>query len=49
VLIDARAPRTAELLAARGFDPLPLDVAELAKAEAGLSCLGLLVETAPEP
>ena len=40
---QAAAPRTAELVARAGFDVSPLDISEFAKAEAGLTCLSLLV------
>jgi dimethylargininase len=43
VLVTASAPRTAALLSARGLDVLPLDIAELQKAEAALTCLSLLL------
>ena len=41
VLIGADYPRTAERLAGRGYDFLPLDVAEIRKIDAGLSCMSL--------
>ena len=41
VLIGADYPRTAELLARRGYDLVALDVAEIRKIDAGLSCLSL--------
>lgn len=41
VLIGADYPRTAERLAARGYDLVPLDVAEIRKIDAGLSCMSL--------
>ena len=42
VFVAATAPRTAELLAARGLEVLRIDISELQKAEAGLTCLSLL-------
>lgn len=42
VFVVASAPRTAERLAARGLDVRCLDVSELQKAEAGLTCSSLL-------
>ena len=42
VLVSKSAPRTAELLAARGLDVRMLDISELQKAEAGLTCLSVL-------
>lgn len=44
LLASASHPRTLELLARRGLDPRPVDVSELEKAEAGLTCLSVLVE-----
>ena len=41
VLIGADYPRTAEMLAGRGYDLVPLDVAEIRKIDAGLSCMSL--------
>ncbi|HWS89386.1 MAG TPA: arginine deiminase family protein [Pyrinomonadaceae bacterium] len=42
VCISAAFPRTAEMLAARGYDVRPIDVSEFAKAEGGLTCMSLL-------
>ena len=41
VLIGADYPRTAELVARRGHEVEPLDVAEIRKIDAGLSCMSL--------
>lgn len=41
VFVDAGCPRTADLLAGHGFDVVPLRVLEVAKIDAGLSCLSL--------
>jgi dimethylargininase len=41
VLIGADYPRTAEMLAKRGYQLVPLNVAEIRKIDAGLSCLSL--------
>lgn len=41
LLIDGDFPRTAERLAGRGFDLVPLHVAEIRKIDAGLSCMSL--------
>jgi dimethylargininase len=41
VLIGAGYPRTAEMLARRGYDLVPLEVAEIRKIDAGLSCMSL--------
>jgi len=42
VLVATSAPRTAALLSGRGLDVLTLDIAELQKAEAALTCLSIL-------
>jgi dimethylargininase len=41
VLIGADYPRTAEMLVQRGYELMPLDVAEIRKIDAGLSCMSL--------
>lgn len=41
VLIADGFPRTAELIAARGYAPVVLSAAEIAKLDAGLSCMSL--------
>ncbi|MGZ8312005.1 MAG: dimethylarginine dimethylaminohydrolase, partial [Allosphingosinicella sp.] len=41
VLIGADYPRAAELLAAKGYDLVPLEVSEIRKIDAGLSCMSL--------
>jgi len=43
VLLSARWPKTRRLLEARGLRTVPLDLSELEKAEAGPTCLCLLV------
>jgi dimethylargininase len=43
VVLSAAAPRTAELVAARGFRVEPVDISELEKAEAGVTCLSVLL------
>jgi dimethylargininase len=43
LLANAAYPRTADLLAQRGFAPTIVDVSEFSKAEAGLTCLSLLI------
>lgn len=45
VLIPASFPRTAQLLEESGFTVQPLDVSELQKAEAGVTCMSLVFET----
>ena len=42
VCVGAAFPRTAAMLAARGYDVRPVEVSEFAKAEGGLTCLSLL-------
>jgi len=44
VLISQSCPKTADLLAAEGFDVRMLDIGEFQKAEGGLSCLSLLLD-----
>ena len=40
-LVSAAAPRTAELIAARGFAVRPLDISEFHKGDGALTCLSL--------
>lgn len=47
VLMAAGFPRTAELIAARGLDVVTLDAAEIAKIDAGLSCMSLRWQGSP--
>lgn len=47
VILAASFPRTRERLEARGFRVTPLDISELQKAEAGLTCSSLLFEALP--
>ena len=42
-LVQASAPRTAERLRGAGVKTRPIDVSELQKAEAGLTCMSLIV------
>ena len=42
VLVAASAPRTADLLTARSLDVHRVDISELQKAEAGLTCLSVI-------
>jgi len=44
VLIPASFPRTASLLELAGWAVLPIDVSELQKAEAGVTCMSLIFE-----
>jgi dimethylargininase len=44
VLLQTGCPRTAERVAAAGFDVRSIDVGELAKAEGSLTCLSLLFQ-----
>ena len=43
VVLPASAPATAARLAALGFDVHPIDVSELEKIEAGVTCMSVLV------
>ncbi|HLH18104.1 MAG TPA: arginine deiminase family protein [Bryobacteraceae bacterium] len=42
IVIPANFPATAALLETEGFRPLPIDVSELQKAEAGVTCMSLI-------
>jgi dimethylargininase len=42
LLTAADSPRTAEALAARGFDVVTLDISEMRKADAALTCMSLI-------
>ena len=42
VVVDASAPRTAELLDGLGYRVHPVDISELAKGDGSISCLSLL-------
>jgi dimethylargininase len=42
LILPAGNPRTASLLRDRGFDVVEIDVSELQKAEAGVSCMSLI-------
>lgn len=46
VIFPASFPKTLEKIKAHGFKVLPLDIAELQKAESGLTCSSLLFEAA---
>ncbi|HEY5722031.1 MAG TPA: arginine deiminase family protein [Allosphingosinicella sp.] len=41
VLLGAHWPKTADLIAARGLAPVPLPTGEIARLDAGLSCMSL--------
>lgn len=47
VLVAASAPRTADMLAGRGLEVVRVDISELQKAEAGLTCLSVLFSQPP--
>jgi dimethylargininase len=47
ILLPASVPRAHSMLESRGFAIQTLDIAELQKAEAGLSCLSLLFDIGP--
>jgi dimethylargininase len=44
LLMPASFPRTSEILESAGFRVLPIDVSELQKAEAGVTCMSLVFE-----
>ena len=44
VFVSAAFPRTADLVKGLGYASVPLDVSELHKAEAGLTCMSLVFE-----
>jgi dimethylargininase len=44
LILPAGNPRTAERLKGRGFDVIEVDVSELQKAEAGVTCMSLIDE-----
>lgn len=46
-LVPAAFPRTAELLDGRGWQVRTLDISELMKAEAGLTCSSIIFEAGP--
>jgi dimethylargininase len=46
LILPAGNPRTAQLLRERGFDLVEVDVSELQKAEAGVTCMSLVDERA---
>jgi dimethylargininase len=41
--VSAAAPRTADLLAARGLEPVALDIGEFEAVDAGPTCLSVLL------
>jgi dimethylargininase len=47
VVTTASAPRTGSLIAARGFEVVPVEVSELERAEAGVTCLSVLLPSPP--
>ena len=44
LILPAGHPRTAQRLGERGFDVIEIDVSELQKAEAGVTCMSLIDE-----
>ena len=48
-LVNAGCPRTLELVAEAGYPVMALPLEEFSKAEAGLTCLSLVFETAARP
>jgi dimethylargininase len=49
LLMASGAPRTADLLAARGFRPVAVDISEFEKLEGCVTCLSIPVRPAPGP
>jgi dimethylargininase len=49
LLMPSSFPRTAEILLKAGIEVLPIDVSELQKAEAGVTCMSLLFENLSAP
>jgi len=43
LIVQAEAPRTAERLSGAGYTPVSVAISEFAKAEAGLTCMSLIV------
>lgn len=48
VIIPASFPETARILEHGGWRVLPIDVSELQKAEAGVTCMSLIFNTSPD-
>jgi dimethylargininase len=44
LLVAGDCPRSAELFASLGFDPIAVDISELQKLEAGVTCLSVLAQ-----
>ncbi len=49
VLVRTSCPLTRELIGSRGYDPTGVDLSEFSKADAGPTCLSLLVSPASRP
>ena len=47
IIIPASFPETARILERAGWQVLPIDVSELQKAEAGVTCMSLIFNTPP--
>ena len=47
LLLSADAPRSAELLSAMGFEPVPVDIGEFEKLEGCVTCLSVRVRHSP--
>ena len=43
LLVPADAPRSAEVLAGLGYEPVAVDIGELAKLEGGVTCLSVVL------
>ena len=47
IIVPASCPRTADAIARAGYSVMPVDISEFEKAEAGVSCMSLLVTVIP--
>ena len=47
VLLSSSAPRTAELLATKGYTPVVVDISEFEKLEGCVTCLSVRLRYAP--
>ena len=47
VMVAADCPRSAELIAARGYDPVIVDISEFQKLEGCVTCLSVRLRRAP--
>nr|WP_206322889.1 dimethylargininase [Streptomyces sp. HNM0575] len=49
LLMASSAPRSAELLASLGYEPVPVDIGEFEKLEGCVTCLSVRLRDLPEP